>query len=187
MWWARDDLPDRIATHWGISGEADSFSTVGQAVLFPLIAAPLQLVLLLGIGVGVRQTRMMAHFAAGLSGFLVVIGFGTILAQRGSTDGGGGRIDLVLALSLATGLAMAALTRVLLGAPDPLARTTEPLPASAPRLEGPTATAGAWTGAIRLRGSARWIPLIVTGAIAPRTVNTLIASQRGTAPPTASQ
>jgi len=79
---ARDELPERIAIHWGLSG-ADgwaSFSTV--LVLNAVLTAALPLLVLVPTMFMHRSVRpMLAATGAGLAVFVGVIAYGTAWAQ----------------------------------------------------------------------------------------------------------
>jgi hypothetical protein len=87
-----NDLPDRVASHFDISGTPDSSMT--PVVFFALIALSLivpGLVMLVGAALwSGRLSRPVPAFLAGLGGFLAVLGTGicidTVVSQRGLSD-----------------------------------------------------------------------------------------------------
>ena len=85
LWTARDQLPDQIATHWGANGQADGFTAVERIfVTNALLGGVLPLVLML-VGLAMKQGRIMGPLSVGLAVFLSGLGNGAAWMQRGMT------------------------------------------------------------------------------------------------------
>lgn len=147
---ARDDLPVRIAVHWGADGAPDRFlGFTGTAVTAGLVTG---LVPLAVVALGTFMHRSARGLAAALAGGIAVllgaVTFGSALAQRGSgsaTSGFPGWGSLIAALvgALLVGTALARW-----GRSDEAVRPGPrgPMPAEAERLEVSTTTRLAWVG-----------------------------------------
>lgn len=88
----RDELPDRVATHFDASGTPDGSMTSQGLLIFSGLLLVMPGVLML-IGSAVRSNRMsrpFPPFMAGLGGFLAMLGSAivaqTVLSQRGLND-----------------------------------------------------------------------------------------------------
>ncbi|WIY83055.1 DUF1648 domain-containing protein [Propionimicrobium sp. PCR01-08-3] len=85
LWSVRDQLPAAVATHWGSSGQADSFAPLGSVFVENLLLsalAPLGLLLLLGV-VMRQQVRYTAAFAIGMAVFIAGLSNASVWMQRG--------------------------------------------------------------------------------------------------------
>lgn len=147
---ARDDLPARIAVHWGVTGASDRFlGFTGTAVTAGLVTtlAPLTLV-----AVGAFMHRSARGSAAALAGGLAVllagVTFGSALAQRGSGTAssgfpGWGWLSAAVVGALLVGTALQRW-----GQSDEAVHPgpREPMPSEAARLEVSPTTRLAWVG-----------------------------------------
>lgn len=115
LWLSRDELPERIATHWGPNGTPDGFSSL-TGVIAPGLAITLGLTLLLaGLGYAIRHEPTMAAMSSATAVFLAVIIFGSAYAQRGLTDASafplsnwmmGGALGAAIVVGIVVALAM---------------------------------------------------------------------------------
>lgn len=76
MWTARDQLPDPLAVHWGPDGRADGFATVDSALVTNVLLTLALPLLLIGLGAGVRQVRLLGPIAVGVAAFMASVLFG---------------------------------------------------------------------------------------------------------------
>ncbi|PZF84047.1 DUF1648 domain-containing protein [Jiangella anatolica] len=114
----RDELPSRIATHWGVDGTADGFGSVtavawligGFAAGFALLG----LVLVLAVRADATVTRLVAATTAGTTAFVSALVVLLAERQRGLADADGLELPgLVVVGALALGVAVAVLAAVL--------------------------------------------------------------------------
>ncbi|TDC53772.1 DUF1648 domain-containing protein [Jiangella ureilytica] len=146
----RDELPARVATHWGLDGTADGFSRAstvpwmvgGFAAAFALAG----LALVLAVRADGTVTRVVAATTAGTTAFVTALVVGLTEPQRGLADAAGAplRGGAVLAAA-AIGVAVAVLAALLV--PRWHARGGE-LPADAPRLAVGVEERVVWTRSV---------------------------------------
>lgn len=146
----RDDLPARVATHWGVDGTADGFSRAsavpwmvgGFAAAFALIG----LALVLAVRADATVTRVVAATTAGTTAFVTALVVGLTEPQRGLADAADAplRGTAVLAAA-AAGVVVAALAALLV--PRWHVRGGE-LPADAPRLAVGAEERVVWTRSV---------------------------------------
>ncbi|HEX6871978.1 MAG TPA: DUF1648 domain-containing protein, partial [Micromonosporaceae bacterium] len=86
----RDQLPDPVASHWGISGAADGFSSLTELLAWMLGGG---VVLVLGFGAitlllgqAAATRRIGAAMTIWAALFLGLLTLGTLYVQRGLTD-----------------------------------------------------------------------------------------------------
>ncbi|HEY9314034.1 DUF1648 domain-containing protein [Williamsia sp.] len=109
----RDDLPDKVATHWGAGGEPDGFTSV-TGVLGVLVVGGIVLgVVALIIAAVCADRRLCAQLISGVAGMAAFV-CGLTLAvtgtQLGSTDASAAELPWwVLAVGFAAGGSAAAL------------------------------------------------------------------------------
>ncbi len=147
-WSWRSDLPDPVASHWGIGGRPDGFSTLG-GLLGVLLGVGGGLVLAFGgitwvLGQTAVSRRIGAAATTWLALFLSIVLVGTLYVQRGLSDardapGVNGVLLVAVLGSLVPAVAVAFLV------PGDLRRpTTESVPADAPRAALPQGEATVW-------------------------------------------
>lgn len=154
LWLSRDDLPERIATHWGPNGTPDGFSSV-TGVIVPGLAITLGLTLLLaGLGYAIRHEPTMAAMSSATAVFLAVIIFGSAYAKRGLTDASAFPLsNWLMVAALGAAIVVGVIVAVALRGPVPDAPPSE-VPLDSLHLK--------WTG--RLRPS-RVAMVVLTSAI----------------------
>lgn len=113
VWSWRDDLPARVAIHWGTSG-ADNFAGVNTSAL--LVAAFGVVFAAVGLALAVRDDSTLARVVAGTSSgttaFVTVLMVEVIGDQRGLTDATTADLNgLAILGALAAGAAAAVVTR----------------------------------------------------------------------------
>jgi hypothetical protein len=133
----RGDLPDPVATHWGIDGKPDDFSSL-NTLLTMLLGLGVLLVLsfagvtaFLGRSASVRRLSAAATVWAGC--FLAVLLLGTLHVQRGLADANAaGDVGAVTVVALVGSLALAFVVGLLVPG-DPPQPAAAPVDAGAPR------------------------------------------------------
>lgn len=86
VWAVRGRLPEPVATHWGVDGQADGFSGLSTVLVGQvLLGFGLPMVLLL-LGVALKSVREMAILAVGLAVFGVTMVTGSVWSQRDLAD-----------------------------------------------------------------------------------------------------
>lgn len=150
LWSVRDQLPAPIAIHWDAAGHADGFSTLTEVIKGGLLFTAVMPLALLGLGLAMRQTRVLGPVSGGLAAFISVLMFGGAFAQRGIADPSSAGIDRTLWLAYAAGILVGvSLWLVTRRRTRPAADPGLSLPPGAPVL-GTSATAKvAWTGTLR--------------------------------------
>ena len=134
-----NDLPDPVATHWGLRG-VDGFTARDTAVvMLPLVGTGAALVIGGLLWIAARRAPLLRRAAGGLAcgmaTFLTTLTTGTLWVQRGLADARSApSIDGAIAIALVLGLVLGGLGAVLTpGAVPGAARALEPVPATAPR------------------------------------------------------
>ncbi len=149
QWSWRDELPDRIATHWS-GEEPDGFMSLTGNMTFTVVFVVCGTAFLLLVGAAVRQVREMGALAAGMAAWISTLTALIVNAQRGLSDaesapfGGEG-----LFISLAVGLAVGGLVWLVVRrrGQEPVAdQAPEP---GAPVIEGADGQRLAWTRHVR--------------------------------------
>ncbi|MEZ5085375.1 MAG: DUF1648 domain-containing protein [Tessaracoccus sp.] len=176
-WVVRDDLPARIAVHWGAEGTPDRFAGITEVIVTNsgiLLAVPL---FLLGLGVAVRKERSMAAISSGMATFLVFVVAGSVLAQRGATDAAEAGVTQMIWLGMAAGLAVGGLVWwVFRRKPEQYAVAFGPLTDGALTLRVSPTTRVAWTGHTRVTW---WTWAIVALALIPMLVSGVVFALKG--------
>ncbi|WP_116949810.1 DUF1648 domain-containing protein [Jiangella endophytica] len=149
----RDQLPARVASHWGVDGAADGFSSVstvawlvgGFAVAFAVIG----LALVLTVRADATITRVVAATTAGTTGFVTALVVLLTERQRGLADAAAVELPgATIPLALAAGVAAAVLAALLVPRRTSGARPLGPLPpgaSEAPHLDVGAAERVVWT------------------------------------------
>jgi hypothetical protein len=134
----RSELPDPVASHWGVSGVPDGFSSLESLLGFVLGLGVLIVLLFGGVTWGLGHTAVIRRIGAAatvwVSLFLSTVLAGSLYIQRGLADaresGGVGGVMLVaLLVSVVPAIVTAA---VVPG--DPHLPTTDTVAADAPRI-----------------------------------------------------
>ena len=172
---AWSDLPDPVATHWGLTGDPNGHASPTVALVLLVVPAVAAAVVLAAVAVHTRRDRgkgpvpsgpaLAGVLAAGLGALFAVLSLAVVVANAGATSWHEAELPLVWALAsvaamIAAGWAAAvALGPIRLGvpaAPDAPGAPGEPAAGLALR---PGERAG-WVGA----GHARW-PLLTAAAL----------------------
>jgi len=130
LWSVRDQLPARIVRHWGADGRPDGYATLNEMLATGVAFTLLMPLAMLGLGLAMRQARVLGPVAGGLAAFLAIVLFGGAFTQRGIADGSGIAVSPPLWLGYGAGLAVG----VLLWA-HPFSR--RPTPGASPGRAGP--------------------------------------------------
>ncbi|WP_147375237.1 DUF1648 domain-containing protein, partial [Jiangella rhizosphaerae] len=114
----RDELPARVASHWGADGTADGFSSVSTVAWlaggFAAAFAVIGLALVLAVRADATVTRVVAATTAGTTAFVTALAVLLTERQRGLADAAGVELaGTAIAGALAAGVAVAALAAVL--------------------------------------------------------------------------
>jgi uncharacterized membrane protein len=160
---ARDDLPERIAVHWGFEGTPDRYASFAGALATNIGLAVLIPVALVALGGVVHRSARSAvgGIVASLGTVCAGIGFGGSLAQRGGAIPTPFPLPWTLGsigVGAALGIAIARWGRAPL---PPLGAPRPPLPEDAARLDVPETTRLAWTG----RATLPTRPVLVIAAL----------------------
>ena len=84
IWMIRDDLPTRIAVHWGAGGRADGFIDLPGVIAVNVALSLLLPFGMIGLGAALRAESRMGGFAAGLGSFIATLTALVVHAQCGS-------------------------------------------------------------------------------------------------------
>lgn len=149
-WSWRGELPDPVASHWGVSGEPDGFSSLGGSLAL-LLGLGGGLVLLFGaatwaLGGSSVTRRIGAAATTWVSLFMTIIVVGTLYAQRGLTDArDAGPVDGVLLAAILIPILPTIIVAIVV--PGDLRQpTTEPVAVDAPRVELVDGERAVWIG-----------------------------------------
>ncbi|HEY7071906.1 MAG TPA: DUF1648 domain-containing protein [Acidimicrobiales bacterium] len=173
---AWSDLPDPVATHWGLTGDPDGHTSPALALALVVVPAVAAALVLAAVATHVRGSRakgpvpagpaLAGAFAAGLGALFAVLSLGVVVANAGAASWQDAELPLVWALASVVALIAAgwgaaiALGPIRLGAPD----APDALAGTGPQAAGlalrPGERAG-WVGT----GHARW-PLAIAAALA---------------------
>lgn len=136
IWLIRHDLPDPIATHWGVNGTADGFSSLRGVILTGILMTLITSLFLLGIGLATKQQRIIGPVTVGMAAFLAVLMFLSVWHQRGLEDPGESSLGWTILWATIVGLGVGVLfwlpVRV---KPANLPKANGPLPDGAETLE----------------------------------------------------
>ena len=157
--WAWDDLPERVATHWNGSGEADGFSDRSTRLALLLVALPAALsvalaVLMSFVPRGAPGSRWISAIPVGLAAAVFTTTIGSTLQQR---NGGDASIGWILLAMLVFGFAATAAVVPLLPAARVAPATSGP-PPDAARLDT--------SGEVWWTGRAQMSALVLAGVLA---------------------
>lgn len=151
------DLPDPVATHWGASGRADGFTSLGMLTLLMTgVVLVLTLVLVAAFTYQRVPARVMTGMTGGLAAFCATLFVTSLLAQRGATDAATVRFDPTwIGIALVAGLLVAGAVAVLTR-PDIDAGSTpnEPSPALTLADGSDAVWVGRVTNRVQLAGAA---------------------------------
>ncbi|WP_166346596.1 DUF1648 domain-containing protein [Phytoactinopolyspora limicola] len=161
----RDDLPNRVATHWGTGG-ADGFSSVTGVALtligFCVVFAILGLALCAAGRTEPTIVRTAAGTASGTAGFVTALMVGLVGHQRGLADAADATIT---PWAIVGGIAVAALAAVVAVVVIPRWRRPAPAPAgSAPHLTIDGSELVSWNRSVAA-GSATLAGLVIAVAV----------------------
>lgn len=156
----RDELPARVAGHWGVDGTADGFSSVSTVAWlvggFAAAFAVIGLALVLAVRADATVTRIVAATTAGTTGFVAALVVLLTERQRGLADAAAVELPgTTILLALAAGVAVALLAMLLVPRWTPGARPLGPLPPGA--TEAPHLDVGAGERVV-------WTRSVATGA-----------------------
>ena len=151
-WSWRGDLPERVATHWNVNGNPDSFGSFGALLALTtglgvaMVAGFGALTAFLGQSALNRRVSAGATIWAGL--FVAVLQLGTFAVQRGLTDArDAGSVDAVIVGALVGALIPAVLVALLVPG-DPPQPAAVPVADDAPRVPLGTAERASWIGRV---------------------------------------
>lgn len=167
IWSIAPELPNPVASHWGLGWEPNGFSSVGTVAVIALAIGLVLPLLMLLLGVGVRAAREMSAFSVGLATLIQTQFCVMLWTQRGLSDarqatGVGGGLVWGLVAGVATGL----LTWFLVRRRGPLPTADRDLPVDGERLEIGSGATVAWTGSTRVSRSARALGAAGLGVLA---------------------
>lgn len=177
VWLVRDDLPVQIAVHWGADGRPDGFAGVTEVLVTNAVMMLVFPLFLWGLGLGVRQERMMAAVSLGMGAFLGVVLVGSVLAQRGSVEAMEARGTAFIWIGTLTGLLVGALVWLVARRKRAdYAVASAPPSGDMPTLRVSPTTRVAWTGHTRVTG---WIWLFAAIALVPMLVMAVVFVANG--------
>jgi hypothetical protein len=166
----RDRLPERLAVHWGPSGQPDRFASLTEAVVTAVVMTSLLPLIFVALGAAWHPSARgpLAGFGGALAVFLGGLLFGSLTSQRPGEVAQAfptAWIVPTLVLAAAVGVALWRWGRL---RPPPLDGTARRVPADAVRLDVPDTTRVAWTGHAALPNIG--VLLIVLVALTPLVV-----------------
>lgn len=138
-WSWRGELPDPVASHWGVGGQPDGFSSLAE-VMGVLLGLGGPLVLIFGVvtwalGHSAVTRRIGVAVTVWLSLFLALVVAGSLFIQRGLSDAREATsINAVLLVGLLVPIGPAILAAIAVPG-DVRQPTTAPVPADAPRVK----------------------------------------------------
>jgi len=166
--WA-GELPDPVATHWGVEGP-DAYSSRATAIALTGLGLPIALVvggIVLAVGRGRAGLRRLgAGATAGVTTMVTGIAVGGLAGQRGLADAQAApELDGAVLVSVVAGLLVGVATAALAPGPVPgSARATRPVPASAPRVALRDGERAVWVGWAAM---SPWAYVVVGVALLP--------------------
>lgn len=159
----RNELPDPVASHWGVDGTANGFSSFNaiMAVMLgfgiALVAGLGAVTLWLGHAAVIRRICAAATVWAAL--FISILTLGTLYIQRGLTDAHDvGGVGAVMLVAVAGSLLPAVIVGILIPGDPPLP-TTDAVARDAPRTTLADGERTTWTG------RAQAVPAIGAGVL----------------------
>ncbi|NED95401.1 DUF1648 domain-containing protein [Phytoactinopolyspora alkaliphila] len=176
VWSWRDELPSPMATHWGIDGEADGFTSVATTMVLILAFgagfAVLGLVLSLLDRTDTMLARVGAGTAAGTTGFVTGLMVLVAADQRGLADAAGATADWsVVAGGLGLGAAAAVIAVILI----PRWTAEGPnIPHDAPRVPVADGETVVWTRSVATGSHVVALLVVIVGVTA---IITLVSGQ----------
>lgn len=158
-----DRLPDPVAVHWGIDGQPNGFEPLATAWVVPTIMTAGLSLFLLGLGVALRQIRLLVPFVVGLATFLAAV-FGWPIAAQANAEATASSADAGVVAGLVLGLLSGVLAGLAMRRWVPRVLVPRPrgaLPASAPRIGLPVGGRAVWLGRARYSAAADAVPWVV--------------------------
>lgn len=145
----RNELPDQIAIHWGLRGDADGFATFNDVMTMGWLLPLGSVVPIALAGLALRHGAALAGVAAGTGVFLASMMFGTAYQQRGVTDGEFVRLATWAFLwPMLLGIGVGVVVGLLLRRRRTPAKAG-PLPPDAVRADVPATEQATWSGNLR--------------------------------------
>lgn len=153
----RDELPARVASHWGADGTADGFSSVSTVAWliagFAAAFAVIGVVLVIAVRADGTVTRVVAATTAGTTAFVTALVVLLTERQRGTADAAAVELPgAVIALAVAAGVVVALLAVALTPRWTSPGRPLGPLPPGA--TEAPQLAVGAGERVVWTRSAA---------------------------------
>ncbi len=166
QWSWRDQLPARIATHFGADGRPDGWSSLNGNITFTVVFGTLMTIFMLGTGLLVHQGRQMGGVAAGTGAFIAALGAGMVSTQRGATAQTEPQVGPMLFTALGLALAVGLLVWLAIRrrGPEPVAHTAPPT--TAPTIAGAQTARLSWIRPLR-RSRGALVASVLLGAVVP--------------------
>jgi hypothetical protein len=151
----RAELPNPVASHWGLHGAPNGYSSVNAAIAVMLVIGVLLVLGFAAVAFGLGQSALTRRIAAGVTIwsalFMSTVTVGSLYVQRGIKDardapGIFGVLLVAIIVSLAAALIVAALVPG-----DPIQPTAEPVDSAAPRVPLEVGAQTVWSGAAESR------------------------------------
>jgi hypothetical protein len=142
-WSWRGDLPNPVASHWGMSNRPDGFTSLRACLVFLVVGGLLGSAVMAAIGWFAGQSSVTRRLSAGLTvwmaGLFAALTDGMLWQQRGLADAAQmGSINAVLALAILAPIIPAIVAAALVKG-DPRIVATQLVAGDAPRVHlGPT-------------------------------------------------
>lgn len=149
----RDQLPDKIAVHWGIDGRPNRWSSPVSSLVWMVGLTALLLGMVIGLGMATKQRTITGCLGAGMAVFLALVAGGGALMQHPKSPVTS--IDMLIPGALLVSMLVALLVVPLLKQSPSTVLAVLPVPPEAPRLEVPAQARVAWTGRTRLGGGGK--------------------------------
>lgn len=175
IWMIRDDLPARIAVHWGADGRADSFTDLTGVIATGTALSLLLPLGMIGLGAALREEHRMSGIAAGLGSFIATLIALVAYTQRGSASAGDASPGFGLGVGAGVGIGVGLLTWLATRAPrEEAVALTAPLHDETSQPE--TGDRIAWTGRTTT-GRMIWIVLPIL-LVPAGSMAVILAAQR---------
>lgn len=144
----RTRFPAEVATHWGLDGQPDAWSSFTGSLLTNAVLAFASPLIMLALGAALRAAKGLGAVSVGTTAFIATLGYGTMWLQR---DGEEAPIGAVVLISTVIGLVAGALTWMLLRRlAKPVTYGPGPAASRQSGLSVPDGTKLAWTGHLRV-------------------------------------
>ena len=151
----RPQLPDPVASHWGMDGNPNGYTTVGTAIGVMLVSGVVLVLGFAAVTLGLGQSALTRRIGAAATIwsalFLSIVTVGSLYGQRGLTDARDAPGLSGVLLVAISGALVAAIVVAVLVPGDPVQPTVEPVDREAPRVPLEAGVETVWSGVAESR------------------------------------